>query len=240
MVSIGIKGGNTVADCLSCPARPRMLCAGMEDRLLPRLNAVSTGVTLQRGESLFFEGDSTSHVYNVVDGTLRLSRVGADGRRQIMGFLGTGDYLGHTSRSEYSLSADALTDVKVCRFARDDLMRLCQENPALERQFHHLTAGMLDDMQDLVFSLGRKTALERVASFLVHQLDRASMSDSLPGQLTLPMTRADIADFLGLTLETVSRAFSRLKREGIIVIQQAHTIHVEDRPRLISLADGDG
>ncbi|GHF26588.1 nitrogen fixation regulation protein FixK [Kordiimonas sediminis] len=217
-----------------------MLCAGLDDEFLPALNAISSKVTLEKGENLFIEGDRSTYVYNVIEGFLRLSRLGQDGRRQVLGFLTTGDYLGHTSRSEYTLSAEALSDLKVCRFRREDLQGLLSTYPRFERQFHHMTAGLLDDMLDLVFTIGRKNALERVASFLVYQMDRKSVSDTMPGSIWLPMTRADIADFLGLTLETVSRAFSRMKKNGVISIDHAHTINILDRGRLIDLSEGNG
>jgi CRP/FNR family transcriptional regulator len=215
-----------------------MLCSGLNDELMPALSSISSKVSLEKGESLFFEGDKSTYVYNVIDGFLRLSRHGQDGRRQVMGFLSTGDYIGHTGLGHYKLTAEALSDVKVCRFKRNDLEKVLESYPQFEKQFHHLTAGLLDDMLDLIFTIGRKNALERVASFLMYQIDRKSISDELPGSLWLPMTRSDIADFLGLTLETVSRSFSKLKKAGVISIEQAHTINILERSRLIDLSEG--
>lgn len=241
MVSIGVQGGvYRQAACLQCPARPRMLCAGMTNELLPALGSIATDVRLDKGETLFYEGDDAKYVYNVKKGYVRLSRLGVDGRRQVMGFLTVGDYMGHTGKSQYAISAEALTDAEVCRFSRSDLESLLSQYPQLERQFHHMTAGLLDDMLDLLFTLGRKNAIERVASFLDNALDRQIQSDEPATQIWLPMTRADIADFLGLTLETVSRAFSRLRKEGVIDIEHAHTIHILQRARLIDIASGDG
>ena len=240
MVSFSAKNGAAVDNvCLTCPARPRMLCSGLSDEMLPALSTISSRITLKKGESLFYEGDDSEYVFNVVEGVIRLSRVGVDGRRQIMGFLNTGDYVGHTSRTQYTMSADALTEVRVCRFKRSEIENVLEEHPKFERQFHQLTAGLLDDMMDMLFTLGRKNARERVASFLVHQLERNCPTDAFANQVWLPMTRADIADFLGLTLETVSRAFSWLKKNDLIVIDQAHTIKVLDRSKLIEIAEGD-
>lgn len=237
MASYGARGrGFDSASCINCPSRPRMMCSALPDNMLPMIETMSTQIKLSKGETLFYEGDDAEFAFNVLEGYLRLSRVGMDGRRQVLGFLTTGDYLGHTRKEFYSLSAEALTDVKVCRFKRKDIERLLQESPQMERQFNQMTAGLLDDMLDLVFTLGRKNALERVASFLVHFCDRQQISDTIAGEIKLPMTRADIADFLGLTLETVSRAFSKLRKDGVIEVEHAHTVRLLDRGRLIEIS----
>ena len=239
-MAVGINGVVQKGfNCIDCPQRSRMMCASMPTELLTQLGGIAHRMKVTKGSSLFYEGDDADFVYNVTEGFLRLTRVGVDGRRQVLGFLTTGDYLGHTRKEQYSLSAEALTDVRVCRFARGALEALLHKSPAMEHQFHLMTAGLLDDMLDLVFTLGRKNAMERVASFLVHFCDRQSVSDMPLRDIKLPMTRADIADFLGLTLETVSRAFSRLKRDGVIDIEHAHTIRLLDRGRLIEMSAGE-
>ncbi len=240
MVSIGVRGGGYgPSRCLQCEARLRQLCAGLPDELMPALNAISTSLKVSKGETLFLEGDEARHSFNVVNGYLRLARVGIDGRRQVMGFVSTGDFVGHTRKDAYSISAEALTDVTVCRFERGAFEDLLVRFPVFEREFNRMTAGMLDDMQDQLFTLGRKNALERVASFLLSYVERQEEIQCNGHELWLPMTRADIADSLGLTLETVSRAFSRLKNEGILEIEQAHTIRILDREGLEDLASGE-
>ena len=135
----------------------------------------------------------------------------ADGRRQVVGFLVPGDFLGLAFGRTYVYTAEAITAVAACRFQRSRFMELLEELPALEREILGRTSNELAAAQQQMLLLGRKTARERLASFLA---DLAERSDADGGPLELPMGRADIADHLGLTIETVSRTFTGLRRRA--------------------------
>ena len=225
--------------CLTCTSRDSLLCVGLSDEFLPELCCRSTQKQLRKGETLFYEGDAADHVFNVKSGFMRVARLGEDGRRHVLAFLGQGDYLGHTNRPNYVYSAEALTDVQLCQFTRSSIDDLEENYPEFKKQFNRLTACLLDEMTDLLFTIGRKNAIERVASFLIYLRDKQKgKSQRFAEQIWLPMTRADIADFLGLTLETVSRAISRLKREGLIMVDQAHQITILRPEALSALSRG--
>jgi CRP/FNR family transcriptional regulator len=164
---------------------------------------------------------------------LGLYKLLADGRRQVVGFLVPGDFLGLAFGRTYVHTAEAITPVAACRFPRARFMGLLEEFPALERDILSRTSNELAAAQRQMLLLGRKTARERLASFLV---DLAERSDADGGPLELPMGRADIADHLGLTIETVSRTFTGLRREGVIDLPSAHRLVVRKPGELARIA----
>ncbi len=225
--------------CLQCASRDSLLCAGLGDELLPHLCSRSVQKHLKKGETLFYEGDAANSVFNIKEGVMRIVRLGEDGRRQVLAFLGHGDYLGHTNKTNFTYSAEALTDVELCQFQRSSIESLSQKIPEFDKQFYKLTACLIDDMTDLLFMIGRKNALERVASFLMGMSDKLKKNGSNRcDELWLPMSRIDIADYLGLTLETVSRSISRLKKDGLINVTHAHYITINDHEALGALSRG--
>lgn len=225
--------------CHTCPARESFLCSGLEDDDLKHLAARATRFSLARGKSLILEGDPADNVYNIIEGDIALSRVSTDGRRQILGFLSKGDFVGLTLSENYSFSADALSDTRLCRFDRRSLDELVERFPGMDRQLRRMGAAAVDAMLDLVFTLGRKTAEERVATFLLELARKQGCPEHPAQDIHLAMTRGDIADFLGLTLETVSRIFSRLKSEGTIRLEPGNRVHIPDIDALFERADRD-
>ncbi|GAK33896.1 transcriptional regulator [Iodidimonas nitroreducens] len=223
--------------CLACPARDSFLCSGLDDHELKHLAARATRFQVKRGHSLILEGDQTKDVYNVIEGDIALSRLSSDGRRQILGFLTKGDFIGLTLSDQYHFSADALNDARLCRFDRRSIEELIERFPGMDRQVRRMGASAMDQMLDLVFSLGRKTAQERVASFLIGLAHRQGHCHDPSLEIHLAMSRADIADYLGLTIETVSRIFSKLKTLQIIRLETAQHLHILDLPKLQSLAE---
>jgi len=223
--------------CLTCAARDSFLCSGLEDHELRHLAAHATRFGISRGKTLILEGDKSDDVYNIISGDLSISRLSSDGRRQILGFLGSGDFLGLTLKDSYRFSAEALTDVRLCRFDRASLESLTDRFPGMARQLRRMGSAALDSMLDHVFSLGRKTASERICTFLV-ALSHKQGSCQMPSrEIRLSMSRSDIADYLGLTIETVSRSLSRLKSSGVIEIERAQTLHIIDAERLEAMAE---
>ncbi|RMF14968.1 MAG: Crp/Fnr family transcriptional regulator [Alphaproteobacteria bacterium] len=225
--------------CLACPARDSFLCSGFEDDELKHLAARATRFSLARGKTLILEGDPADNVYNIIEGDVVLSRIASDGRRQILGFLSKGDFIGLTLSEEYSFSAEALTEARLCRFDRRSLEELVERFPGVDRQIRRMGAATIDHLLDLVFALGRKTAEERVASFLHHQAHKQGCCLDPTKELRLAMTRADIADYLGLTLETVSRTISRFKRDGLIEMPSTNRILIKDLDGLTQRAEAE-
>jgi len=225
--------------CLACPARESFLCSGMADDELKYLAARATRLNLAKGKTLILEGDPADSVYNVTEGDIALSRLADDGRRQILGFLGCGDFIGLTLSQNYTFSAEALSDTQLCRFDRRTIEELAERFPGMDRQVRRMGAAAMDSMLDLVFALGRKTAEERVATFLLDLGQKQGCCQDPAQRLHLAMTRADIADFLGLTLETVSRTISRLKAAGVISLEGGKSLEIRDLEALRERADAE-
>jgi CRP/FNR family transcriptional regulator, anaerobic regulatory protein len=141
-----------------------------------------------------------------------------DGRRQIVGFALPGEFLGMPASSHHGFSADAIGAVTVCRFGRVSFGRFVEDKPHMLRRINELTVRELNQARDHMVLLGRRSAEERVASFLIGWRDRLSQLGGSSAIVPLPMSRLDIADYLGLTIETVSRTFTKLEREGVLDI----------------------
>jgi CRP/FNR family transcriptional regulator len=219
------------------------LCAGVPDGELKLLSAISTHLHLTAGETLILDGDASTHVYNVVSGDLMMTRLGADGRRQIMAFLLTGSFVGFSSDQLYRFNVEAISDTEVCRFERSKLEPLFEAYPEMERRFRQMAAKVIEDSLDLIFTLGRRNATERMAAFLLHLRDQQSIempAEPAPAHAwQIPMTRTDIADYLGLTIETVSRVLSRMKAKGLVRLPTLHSFEIVNEPGLIAAA-GEG
>jgi len=227
------------AVCEGCDARAVSVCSSIGDRELHRLAAIATVVDADPGFSFITEGDPADHFYNLTRGTVRLVKLLPDGRRQITGFGYRGDFLGLAVSSSYAFSAEAIEPVRFCRFPRRSLRRLLDEYPALEKRLLEVASNELVAAQEQMLLLGRKTARERVASFLL-SLDAKTTCVHRGPAIILPMTRGDMADYLGLTIETVSRTVARLKKEELISVPRSDTIVLLDREGLEDLAAGNG
>ena len=187
--------------------------------------------TLAKGEELFAEGDDADYFYRVVSGTIRTCKLLSDGRRQIDAFHLAGDIFGMETGEEHRFSAEALGPTKVIAYRRCALETLAQSDPALGNQVVTSMMRSLERAQEHMLLLGRKTAMERVATFLLEMDRRLAKA----GIVALPMCRRDIGDYLGLTLETVSRSLSELQSKGVLGLSGARQIVLRDRQRLADL-----
>lgn len=229
--------------CVHCQARPFSVCSVISDADLERLGAAAVTLTVQAGHSFIQEGDPAEHFFNVTAGTAKLFKQLPDGRRQVTGFAGVGYFLGLAVSSAYAFSAEALGPVLICRFSRSKLRGLLDDFPALEKKLLDVASHELVAAQEQMLLLGRKTARERLASFLIA---RANMLPHCAGhaangareRIHLPMTRSDIADYLGLTIETISRTLSRFKAEKLIEIPSNAEIVVLRHETLDDIATG--
>lgn len=202
--------------CGTCGSRVTGLCRPLDPAALDEVVTEAEQLTLGQRETLFHEGARAYHVYTLVQGTAKLSRLLPDGREQVLGFRFAGDVLGYAAGETYPFSAELLTPASVCRIDRRRLDGLMRRLPALERRFLDLCVQELATTQEQLVSVGRRTAEARVAAFLLHLAEAGQRRRQVGPLLDMPMTRADIADFLGLTPETVSRCFTAFRRRGWI------------------------
>lgn len=229
---------NQAETCVACRVRAHSVCGAIEGCDLARLAASAVASAAERGQTFITEGDPADNFYNLTSGTARLFKSLPDGRRQITGFAGPGHFLGLAVSDRYAFSADAIEPLTYCRFSRRRLHVLLDDFPAFEKRLLAIASHELVVAQEQMLLLGRKTARERVASFLLaRSLDNApciGVSDTV----RLPMTRGDMADHLGLTIETVSRTLTRLKVDRLISIPNTSDIVIRDRQGLATQAGG--
>ena len=204
--------------------------------LVATLGNIGVAKNVGRDETLFSEGGEARHIYLLVRGVARTVKLLRDGRRQVAGFAFPGDLLGLETLPEYSLSAEAVSDISVVSYSRDRLDRLAGGNSALQKQVTDIVAAELREAQETLLVLGRQKATERLAWFLIRKLDRIG---SAGGVVAVPMNRTDIADYLGLTIETISRALAALKRKGYVAVPSANRIRLLNRSGLRALAYGE-
>ena len=226
-----------MTDCAHCLARRGTICSALPDDDLAGLFALAATESVPAGQWLVEPGDPASTVFILRSGHAHVSRITRDGKRQILSFLFPGDFFGFTYESSYVYGAHAASDVAICRIARAAFDDYVAAHPHLDRRIRVQLTRLLDSAQELIFTLGRKTAVERVASFLWYLHYRQSkLGMSGPRQVAaIPMSRADIADFLGLTSESVSRALTQLRQDGLIRLPAPDTAEILDMQKLREL-----
>jgi CRP-like cAMP-binding protein len=190
-------------------------------------------------EHVFFEGDAKDHIYQVEKGTVCLYKTLPDGRRQIVDFAYPGDLIGLGAPGEHVFSAQAITLTRLRCMPANMLHELAQHDPKVGMQLYRALSEQLLAARDLLLTVGQRNATERLAALLVALSRRNERGDGDAGRITLPMTRADIADFLSLTIETVSRTFTKLRQSGIIELVQSQLVVIHDRDALERLAAGE-
>jgi len=194
---------------------------------------------LSRHEMLFSEGDEGGRYYEVLEGVVCSFRVLHDGRRQILSFSYPGDIVGIGHERGCKCSCEAVSAARVSIIPAASLHRSLRTQPDLAQKLLNVATNELASMHDHFVMVGRKSATEKLASFLLALGRREVDEGAVSATFHLPMTRTDIADFLGLTIETVSRRFTALRKLGVIDLPQTTVVHVRDMPRLEELADGD-
>lgn len=225
--------------CASCEARHRGVCGALRPAQLAALAKVSSRKTAEPGEELVGDAENVASFSNVLKGVVKLTKTLADGRQQIVGLQFAPDFLGRPFKAESEVSAQAATRVEMCSFPRRALEQMMREQPDLEHRLLEQALKELDQARDWMVTLGRKTAAEKVASFLLmiaRNIDPTADRKAHAASFDLPLSRAEIADFLGLTVETVSRQLTRLRGEGVIRIDNNRHVTVENLGRLIARA----
>ncbi len=210
---------------------------GLDAAARSRLQSLSSQRRLETGEYLFLQHTPARSIYVLEAGMLMMERSSSTGRRQVVAFTHPGNFIGITHNEYYDFTVSALANSTVIELPIKPFGDLQDELPQLKENVRRIGGNILAYTLDQVFALGQKKAHERVC-FLLRQLsDRQPIDRS--HSINLMMTRQDIADYLGLTIETVSRAFSRLKREGVIEMISAHTVEILDMDKVMELALAD-
>ena len=201
------------------PVGPRSLGSSVEMMGAP--------MPFSRNAEIYGENEPADYLYRVISGAVRTYKVLSDGRRQIGGFYLPGDIFGMECSDEHSFSAEAITECKVLVIKRSSLVSLAARDGEVARQLWTVTAGELQRAQDHIMLL-IKTAQERVAGFLLEMAARGATI----GEIELPMSRQDIADYLGLTIETVSRTLTQLEKSAAIAVPTSRRIVLRNRAAL--------
>jgi CRP-like cAMP-binding protein len=186
---------------------------------LVALEELGISITVPKNAELWAQGESTPYAYRIVSGSVRLVKLMPDGRRQITDFLTAGEWLGFEGPAEHDYAAEAIVGSVVRRYPRRHVDALVAQDIGLARWRLELMSNTLCQAQDRMLTLGRRTAAERLAVFLLDMSARAPAGQG--GEVTLPMSRADIGDYLGLRLETVSRTMAQMQRSGAIRLSSA-------------------
>lgn len=223
--------------CGACPIRHRAVCARCDADELAELEAIKYYRHYDAGQTIVWAGDDMGFVASVVSGVATLSQTLEDGRTQMVGLLLGSDFIGRPGRSQSVYDVNAVAPVTLCCFRRKPFEDLLYRTPHVAERLLTMTMDELDSTREWMLILGRKTAREKIASLLTI-LARREASIGLTRierdlMIDLPLTREAMADYLGLTLETVSRQMSALKRDGVIVLDGKRRIRVPDLRRLM-------
>lgn len=229
-------------DCNSCPVRHRAVCARCESDELARLEQMKYYRSFQAGQTVIWSGDRMDFVASVVSGIATLTQTMEDGRRQMVGLLLPSDFVGRPGRNTAAYDVTATTDLVMCCFRKKPFEELILSTPHISQRLLEMTLDELDAAREWMLLLGRKTAREKIASLLAIIARRdVSLNPRSKGPIVfdLPLTREEMADYLGLTLETVSRQVSALRRDGVISLEGKRHVTVNDFDRLLEIAGDD-
>ncbi len=237
---------HSAPNCGNCPIRFRAVCARCETDELAALDAIKYYRSFEAGQTLIWSGDRMDFVASVVSGVATLSQVMEDGRTQTVGLLFPADFVGRPGRDIAPYNVVATTDLLMCCFRKKPFEEMMTSTPHIGQRLLEMTLDELDAAREWLLLLGRKTAREKIASLLaiVARRDSSLKLQSPSGRIVidLPLTREAMADYLGLTLETVSRQISALKRDGLIELAGKRHVTIPDFHRLLEEAgdDSDG
>lgn len=215
--------------CDQCPIRHRAVCSRCDGDELQTLESMKSYRSYVAGDVIFWRGEPLDHVASVVSGVANVSKTLEDGRTQMVGLLLPSDFIGRPGRTHVEFDVTAMSDVTLCRFERAPFERLIEDTPHVAQRLMEIALDELDAARDWMILLGRKSAREKIATFLDLLARRGELDESRGAvMLDMPMTRDQIANFLGLTLETVSRQLNSLKKDGVIAFSGRKSLNVID------------
>jgi len=236
-----------VIACGNCPIRHNAICAECESDELSMLERAKSYKTVPVGTPLARAGEPLSHFSSLVKGCAAMSRTLEDGRRQTVGLLLPSDFIGRPGRATSPFDVTALSEVTLCRFERTAFERIVRDTPHVASRLLTMTLDELDAARDWAVVLGRMTAREKLAAFLLNlaQRQRSVRGMARPSGkilVALPMSREQMGDHLGLTIETISRQITALRKDGLIEVPSRQDIRILDYDALAFEAgdDGDG
>ena len=244
--AMNIPSHKIAPNCSECPIRHKAVCARCEADELARLEEIKYYRTFEAGQTIVWSGDQMDFVGSVVSGIATLTQTMEDGRTQMVGLLLPSDFVGRPGRTSAAYDVVATSDLVMCCFRKKPFEQMMADTPHIAHRLLEMTLDELDAARQWMLVLGRKTAREKIASLLsiIAQRDPTHMIGSNPGSVVfdLPLTREAMADYLGLTLETVSRQMSALKKDGVIILEGKRHITIPDLDVLLEEAgdDSDG
>lgn len=224
--------------CDTCQVRCEGICAALDEEGRAQLLQLSRRKVLAPQHVIFRDGDEADHYFSITSGIVKLVKTLADGHQHIIGLIHQPDFMGQTLNRRHTYAAESATEVELCAYPRTAFDTFLKSHPELERQIFEMTIRELDVCRNWMLLLGRKCSYERVAGFLLMMATRMprGLGNANSVHFELPFTRAEMADYLGLTLETVSRQFSRLKTEAIIALPSSRDITIPDIELLSAVA----
>lgn len=220
----------SLASCFGSTMKDEEASAEFLDELANKAEEITVG----SAEYLFREKDSSDYVYIPVSGSIMLERSTSTGSRQVFAFLFTGNLLGISETASYSFSAKTLTESTVIKIHQKIIRNVFDKHPTVAKRYQNVTNHILSLILDQLFVMGQKTAHQRIAHFLLDMEHRLGHGSS---KFHLPMSRQDIADYLGMSLETSSRGFSKLKKDMLIHIESNYQITILDRDALFAYSE---
>lgn len=230
-------------NCSACPIQHRAVCARCDEDELSQLDAFKYYRKFEAGQTVVWSGDQMDFVGSVVSGVGTLTQTLEDGRTQMVGLLLPSDFVGRPGRKGAAYDVVATTDLVMCCFRKKPFEQMMERTPHIAQRLLEMTLDELDAAREWMLVLGRKTAREKIASLLsiLARRNATDLTMAMRGPLVfdLPLTREAMADYLGLTLETVSRQISALKRDGIISLEGKRHITVPDYDALLEEASDD-
>lgn len=230
----GFARAQKLQNCRQCTVRTESVCAVLNSCELVAFEATGQKVSLPPRSSIFMEGEQATAIFNVTSGFVRIHRVSANGRCQVVGFAMPGDFLGLPAQ-HYNVSADTAVATTLCRFPRPAFLAFVREHPHLLASVHDSAMHALHRAHDQMLLLGPGLANVKIAAFLLAMNRRWARLRGDSDLIALPMRRQDIGDYLGLTIATVSRTLQRMSRQQVIrIVRQG--VQILDRERLERLS----
>ena len=226
--------------CQACEARHGGICGALSPEQLTELSKHTNRTAHERDVNLVSQSGSKESYSNILGGVVKLTKLMPDGRQQIVGLQFAPDFLGRPFSKSSDVVAEAATNIRLCSFPKSVLERFIKESPEMEHRLHEQHMRELDEARDWMLTLGRKTAIEKVASFLyliASHIDPELEKEGGEVEIELPLKRADIADFLGLTIETVSRQITNLRKRGVIDVIDRNSVLITDLQKLLDIAE---
>lgn len=221
--------------CRGCISRREGFCAGLTAGEISRIHPYVVRKRLPAGQQVLRQGAANASYVQVLDGTVKLTAALDEGREQIVGLRFAGDFVGQRFAREVGYTAEAATDVEYCRVSKATLDALADSSREVAHLMHRLVSTELEETRELMLALAQRDARQRVAG-LLYRIGRRQSPATQRARLELPLSRAEIGNYLGLTVETVSRQLSSLKRDGLIAMERKTLIIVENMGRLAQAA----